>query len=409
MKILGIPATEYEKRRNNLLKLLPDKSVAIFISNYNSFSNLAPYRQDSNFLYFSGFELDKSYLLFYKSGKAKQSLLFTEENDPVMELWVGKRPDLKQLQKDYLFDAVLPNNKLDDVIARFFPTVENLFLYFPHEDSSFMGSERLFAKKIAEKYPYIKIQSVLDYASTLRRKKSKNEIELIKKAIEITKKGILNGAKEIKPGKNEYKVQAALEFGFRYNGSRNNAFQSIIASGINSTTLHYEENNSVIPENSVILFDVGSEYNYYASDISRTFPTSRKFTKKAKNIYSAVLNTQKAVIEAMKPGKTFKEINDFTRKLLAKEMKKLGYIKDDSELSKYYYHSVSHPIGLDVHDITNGAKLMEGDVVSCEPGLYVKEDKIGVRIEDDILITKKGSTVLSEIIPKEINDIENLF
>ncbi|NIA22942.1 MAG: M24 family metallopeptidase [Proteobacteria bacterium] len=409
MKIYGIPVTEYKNRRDNLLKSMPDKSVMILPSNYNSFSNLSPYRQDSNFIYFSGYEHDKSYLLFYKNSKQIMSILITEENDPVMELWVGKRPDLSEVKKNYLFDDVLPLKKFDDLLSRLLPGVENLLLHLPHEDNNILGAERVLAKRLTEKYPHLNIIQAIDYIAPLRRKKSKNEIAQITKAIEITKKGILKAAKEINPGKNEYKVQAALEFGFMYNGSKNNAFQPIIASGVNSTTLHYEENNSVIPENSVILFDVGSEYNYYASDISRTFPTSGKYTKKAKSLYQAVLNTQKAVIEEMKPGKTFRELNALTRKLLAKEMKKLGYIKEESEISKYYYHSVSHPIGLDVHDIMSSPKLVEGDVISCEPGLYVKEDKIGIRIEDDILITKKGAKVLSGIIPKEIKDIENLY
>lgn len=409
MKIFGIPVAEYKKRRDNLLKSIPDKSLLIIPSNYNSFSNLAPYRQDSNFIYFSGYEHDKSYLLFYKHSKQTLSILLTEENDPVMELWVGKRPDLQDIEKDYLFDRVLPNKKFDNLMSQLLPGIENLLFHFPSEDYNVLGVERVLAKRLIEKYPHLKMASATAYIASLRRKKSKNEIAQITKAIEITKMGILNAVKEITPGKNEYKVQAALEFGFRYNGSRNNAFQSIIASGINSTTLHYEENNSVIPEKSVILFDVGSEYNYYASDISRTFPTSKKYTKKAKSLYKAVLNTQKAVIEEMKPGKTFGELNELTKKLLAKEMKKLGYIKKDSEISKYYYHGVSHPIGLDVHDITSSPELVEGDVISCEPGLYVKEDKIGIRIEDDVLITKNGARVLSDIIPKEINDIENLF
>ncbi len=409
MKILGIPSNEYKKRRDNLLRKLPDRSIVIFLSNINSQSNLTPYRQDSNFIYMTGFKLDKSSLLLIKNGKFTKSILATEENDPKLELWIGKRPDFNDIKRDYLFDDVVPNTKFKEMLYFYLRHSDNLYFYFPNEDIKTLGQECVLAKELKDKFPYVSINSVSKYISSLRRTKSKNEIDLMKKAISITNKGIRNAIKHIKPGVYEYQVQAALEYGFRHNNSKNNAFISIIASGINSTTLHYSENNSKIPENSVILFDVGSEYNYYASDISRTFPTSGKFNKKQKNIYKAVLETQKAVIDKIKPGKTLKELNEFTIKLLGKEMKTMKYIKDVKDIGKYYYHCVSHPIGIDVHDIFNNGPLKAGDVISCEPGLYVKEDEIGVRIEDDILITKTGSEVLSSEIIKEINDIENLF
>jgi len=409
MNIFGVPAKEYRKRRENLIGKLPDKSVAIIPSNIDALLSITPYRQASNFLYFTGYERDKSILILFKNGKMKKSFFVTEENDPTMELWVGKRPKLDYIREHYLFDNVIPAKKFNSFLSRLLKNSDNLYFYFPPEPMEILGQERILSNKLKEKYPYLAVQPLLPIISKLRRKKSKSEINLIKKAIEITREGILNGVKEIKPGKYEYQVQAALEYGFRYNGSRNNAFSSIIASGINSTILHYSENNSRIPENGVILFDVGSEYNYYASDISRTFPTSRRFSRKQKNIYEAVLDAQKVVIKRIKPGKTFKDLNELTVKLLSKAMLKLKYIKDKKDIVKYYYHGVSHPIGLDIHDLSDNNILEVGDVISCEPGLYVREEKIGVRIEDDILVTKEGAQVLSDSIPKEINDIYNLF
>ena len=206
----------------------------------------------------------------------------------------------------------------------------------------------------------------------------------------------------------EYEVEAY----YQYMLKRNNTFESfktICASGVNSTILHYESNNSQIDNDSLILCDLGCLKNNYASDISRTFPKDGKFSEMQKKIYEIVLNTNKKCISFLKPGVTRLDYETLARDTLASGLLELGLIKEKDEIDKYYYHSVGHMLGLDVHDVSKFEEFKEGMVVTCEPGLYIPELKIGVRIEDDILITKTGSKNLSEDIIKEICDIETLM
>ena len=211
----------------------------------------------------------------------------------------------------------------------------------------------------------------------------------------------------IKVRDNEYQVQADYIHEITLQGSEGYSFNTIMASGENATILHYEDNNQPLHKGELILCDLGALYKNYGSDITRTYPINGTFTDRQKEIYEVVLHANKETINFIKPGRTWKEVNDFTRNILAEGAKKLGIIKEDKEIIKYYYHSFGHFLGLDVHDVGNhNIPLEEGMVLTVEPGLYIKEEKIGVRIEDDILITKDGNINLSKNIIKEIKDIE---
>ena len=208
----------------------------------------------------------------------------------------------------------------------------------------------------------------------------------------------------------EYELEAYFDFILRKNGVTDFAFKPIIASGINSTILHYSSNNSKTNPGDVVLLDVGAQYNYYSADISRTFPISGKFTERQNAIYQIVLNTMKKVQSEAKPGITLFELNEVAKKALAEGCKEIKLINSDDELSKYYFHSISHFLGLDTHDVGGKKiKLEPGMVITNEPGLYIPEEKIGIRIEDDLLITEKGCENLSKDIPRELFEIENLW
>jgi len=205
----------------------------------------------------------------------------------------------------------------------------------------------------------------------------------------------------------EYQLESFFDQYLRYNGQRRNSFKTIAGSGVNATILHYSKNNTIIGEGELILFDLGAEVDYYIADITRTFPISGKFSKRQKDVYQAVLNVNKKCIEYLKPGITWKELNLYANKLITEELKALGLIKEDHELVKYYWHSIGHSIGLDTHDPSlYNVPLQEGMVITIEPGIYIEDEKIGVRIEDNVLITKEGPVNLSKDIIKEVKDIE---
>ena len=239
--------------------------------------------------------------------------------------------------------------------------------------------------------------------------KSKEEVALIKESIETTRRAIYNVMSHAKEHSEESIANAYHDF-VLISEKKINSFDPIIAAGHNGTTLHYESNNSPIEPNTLMLMDVGCYTNHYSSDISRTFPVSGKFTKRQKEVYEVVLDCNKRCIEHAKAGMSWKELNDFAKRILANGCKKLGLIKEDSELEKYYFHSIGHSLGLDVHDPSiDNLGILEGMVITIEPGLYIPEESIGIRIEDDIQITKDKAVVLSSSIIKEVADIEEMM
>ncbi|MDE6182597.1 MAG: Xaa-Pro dipeptidase, partial [Eubacteriales bacterium] len=259
-----------------------------------------------------------------------------------------------------------------------------------------------------ENYPYANIKNVYNIIGNFRLLKTETEIETMKKAINITKQGIESILKNAKPNMMEYEIEAYFDFELKRNGVKEKAFSTILASGKNATVLHYGDNNSKAKDGSLVLIDLGASYGYYSADISRTFPVNGKYTERQKELYNIVLEGQKKVIESIKPGLPIKRLNEILIEYYQVELKKIGLIKEDSEVSKYYYHNVGHALGLETHDITGTDYeiLKEGMVITVEPGLYIAEEEIGIRIEDDILVTKTGYENLSKDIIKTVEEIE---
>ncbi len=209
---------------------------------------------------------------------------------------------------------------------------------------------------------------------------------------------------------NERELESLFEYTIKNVGSKGTSFGTISASGKHATVLHYEDNNGVIEDGTLILNDLGALSNEYAADITRTYPANGVFTDRQKQFYELVLHVNKTIITMVKPGVTFAELNAKANDLLAKGMMDLGKIKESSELKKYYYHSIGHYLGLDVHDVGINSKPLEpGVIITVEPGIYVEEEAIGIRIEDNVLVTKDGYCNLSEAIIKEVADIEHFM
>lgn len=273
-----------------------------------------------------------------------------------------------------------------------------------------MTEAQYFAKLVIEKYPYIHIKNIFHNISDLRTIKDKEEIEVIRKAIAITKRGIEAMMKNSKEGIMEYQLEAYFDYVLTSEGVKDKAFKTIAAAGKNGTILHYGDNNSKCGENDLILFDLGAQYKYYNADISRTFPVNGKFTERQKAVYNVVLRANEEVAKAVKPGLPFSELNEIAKRVLGEGCKALGLIKEDSELSKYYFHGVSHYLGLDTHDVGDREQVLKpGMVFTNEPGLYIPEEAIGIRIEDDILVTEDGYENLSKDIIKTVEEIQEFM
>ena len=289
----------------------------------------------------------------------------------------------------------------------------NLYLDLERMSANREGTiSHRFANEITTKYPQVRINNVYSKIGELRLKKSQEEVDKIKKAIEITKSGIEKLMSEARVGMKEYELEAYFDFNCKVKGATGLAFTTIAAAGENATTLHYVDNNCELKENDLILFDLGAEYNCYNADISRTFPVNGKFTERQKEVYNAVLRVNEEIINLIKPGMKYKYVNEKATELIAEECIKLGLIKDKSEVRKYYYHSIGHSLGMDTHDIETPHRdiiFEPGVVFTVEPGIYIAEEGIGIRIEDDILVTEDGVINLSSDIIKTVEEIENFM
>jgi len=413
----GFDMADVKSRIEKILNSLEEGSMLILYSGKSpvkSADETYNFTPNRNFYYFTDLDIENAYLVISKTESKVVEKLFIERNDPKLARWVGEKPSkehcskLSKIQEEDISFLDEFNGYIGDTLSR--SNIKNVYLYLksPHWEN--MTKEKQIAQEIHRLFPYVCIKDISTKIADLRTIKDEEEIENIKKAIEITKEGILNIIKNSKPGMYEYELEAYFDFSLRKNGVKDFAFKPIVASGPNSTILHYSANERKIQEGDLVLLDLGAQYNYYSGDISRTFPISRKFSPRQAEIYQIVLNTQKEVQSQAKPGLTLFELNEIAKKSLAESCKKIGLIKTDEELSKYYFHSVSHFLGLDTHDV--GDKYMPlkpGMVITNEPGLYIEEEGIGVRIEDDLLITENGCENLSRAIPKEIEEIECIW
>ncbi len=413
-----ISENEYKKRRKRLAKKLSSNSVAVlFSSGYKTRSNDTqyPFRQNSNFYYMTGFKEDKSALLIVKKKDDIKVILFVAKKDKKQELWNGKRLGEKKAKKRFLVDEVLVMDDFEVQLKKYLQATKELYFDFLLDYSKVKILKR-YAKTLSTH------KNIAPLIQKMRLVKSHAEIELIRKAINITKEAHTSLMEMPKSGKNEYELLAELEYVFKKNGAYSDAYTSIVACANNANTLHYIENNKPLKDTELILVDAGCEYEYYASDITRTIAVSQ-FNKSQKELYDLVLATQLEVMEMIKPHAKRSDLQKRAVELLTVGMLRLGILKGSvkklikkEKYKKYYPHGIGHWMGLDVHDEcpykdTDGNELefKEGMVLTIEPGLYIdKNDKnvpkkyrgIGIRIEDDILITKGGYENLSKAIAK---------
>lgn len=367
-----------------------------------------------NFFYLTGINEPNITLLAYKTKNKVNEYLFIDKSDPVLEKWIGKSISKEESEELSGINLIKYNEEFETFLSRtlFTNQIKNVYLDLERRELDTVTTKaQQFVTKLQSNYPYLQIKNVYPEICELRVYKKPEEIEKIKKAIDITYKGITNLLNNSKANMKENQLEAYFDFTLKSEGVKHNAFNTIVAGGKNGTILHYENNDAVIEDQSLVLLDLGAQYENYNADISFTFPINGKFTEKQKTYYNIVLKALKETTDLIKPGVAFASLNESTKKILAEECIKVGLIKEESEISNYYYHGVSHFLGLDTHDVGNYTDLIlqPGMVLTVEPGLYIEEEGIGIRIEDDVLVTEDGNEVLSKDIIRTVEEIEEFM
>ena len=404
----------YRERREKVYSQMEEKSVLILYSGealHISADAYHHFEANRQFFYLTGICRENMALVLEKCGERLEETLYIEPVDPSVERWVGKKMTEEEAKEISGVEAVAVMDSLPSALDRIMTRKLPKKVYFDtyrHQMSDLPDYNVAKAQAFISAYPGIAVESIYPAVAALRMVKDADEVALTKEAVKVTEEALDHVLATLKPGMMEYQVQAEFEYKVKSLGADGMAFPTIAGSGINGTMLHYETNHDVCKENTLVLLDLGARVKGYNADITRTYPVSGKFTERQKQFYNIVLKANRSVAEMAKPGLTLKELNDHCKSVLAEGLIGLGLIEKEEEVGKYYMHGVSHHLGIDVHDVTvpEQAKLMPGMIITDEPGLYIDEEEIGIRIEDDLLITEDGCEVLSESIVRTVEEIE---
>ncbi len=374
--------------------------------------SLHKWRQDSVFYYYTGIDYpDCSLLLIPTPSGENSEMLFIPVVDPEKEKWNGKMLTKEQAKEVSGIKTVLYNDSLLQVLFRVQRWREALYYeldeFYPELS---LTPQHLLLSDLRKRLPGLQ-QKKMSILSVLQRtKKQPEEIELVKKSLSIIKGALNRVVKTMKPGMMEYQVEAELTHHYLFEGCERHGFDPIVAGGVNATVLHYVENSKPLKDGDLVLIDTGGEYRMYSGDITRTYPINGKFSERQKKCYQAVLDVNKMFIEGLEPGKSWNELFDAASKLTGEIYADYGLIEDPKKHLSVSYHKIGHYLGLDVHDTGRPNDPMQsGTLITVEPGLYLPDEGIGIRIEDNVLLTNDGYEVLSKDIPKEIEDIEALM
>ena len=427
MKYEAIDSKLFVKNRQRFSKALKPNSLAIFNSNDIMPTNAdgtMPFRQNNDLFYLSGVDQEESIVLIFPDAKAEKhrEILFLKETNAYIAVWEGAKLDKKQAYQTSGIQTVYWLDEFEAVLKDLVHEAKHVYLNTNEHLRAKIEVETRdarFGKWIRETYPNQSYELSAPIMHKIRAVKDDIEIALIQKACDLTESAFRKILKTIKSGVMEYEIEADVIHEFIRNRSRGFAYTPIIASGKNACVLHYIENNCECKDGDVILMDFGAEYANYASDMTRCVPVSGKFTSRQKDVYNAVLRVMKAAKKLLVPGTLLNEYHVEVGKLMEKELIGLGLItpqdvaNQSSELpayKKYFMHGTSHYLGLDVHDVGSWENPIEaGMVFTCEPGIYIPEENLGIRLENDILVTENGPVDLMANIPLEAEEIEALM
>lgn len=430
--------SEFAKRRARLLAALDHNSIAILPAapeRTRSRDVEHPYRSDSDFYYLTGFPEPEAIVVLIPGRKQGQYVLFCRERDPMMETWHGRRAGLEGAMERYGADDAFPIEDVDDILPGLMENRERVYYSMgTHPDLDHRMIEwlnRVREKSRAGIHAPGEFVSLDHLLHELRLIKSTAEIQAMKKAAKVSAEAHCRAMQACKPGMLEYQVEAEILHHFMLNGCRHAAYPSIVGGGENGCILHYTDNDAELKDGDLLLIDAGGEYDNYAADITRTFPVNGQFSAAQKALYEVVLKAQYAAIEKVQPGNHWDEPHMAAVKELTKGLIKLGILKGtpaklikEEAYRHFYMHRTGHWLGMDVHDVgdykVDGQwRLLEpGMVLTVEPGLYIpagskgvakKWWNIGIRIEDDVRVTRNGHEVLTQGVPKEAAEIEALM
>ncbi|MDC0204674.1 aminopeptidase P N-terminal domain-containing protein [Flavobacteriales bacterium] len=415
------------KNRTLLLSKLDANCMAIFNSNDIMPTNAdgtMPFRQNNDLFWLTGVDQEESVLIVYpdNSNNQEKEILFLKETSELIAIWEGAKLSKSEVFTTSGIKSVYWLNELDDKLHELMQKCDGVYLnknIHSRAAAEVETRDDRFRKMIADKFSSIEIKEAAPIMHELRSIKSEVEVALIQNACDITERGFRRILPFIKPGVMEYEIEAELMHEFLNNRSTGFAYPPILGSAKNSCVLHYVENNKQCKDGDILLMDFGAEYSNYASDMTRTIPVNGKFSDRQKAVYSSVLHVMKEATNMLRPGTMFKQYNAEVGKIMENELIKLGLFdkndvqKQDSEnpvYKKYFMHGTSHYLGLDVHDVGNfDWPMKEGMVFTCEPGIYILKEELGIRLENDILVTANGPNDLMKNIPIEIEEIEDLM
>lgn len=430
--------SEFKRRRKALMQQIGKGNIALIASASNQTRNRDvefPFRQDSDFYYLTGFNEADSLAVFIPGREQGEYILFCREFDEKKALWEGAHSGLEGATEHYAADDSFPIDDMDEILPGMLENKSKVF--YP------MGRDGELDHQILEWINHLRKQSrnginapgelvCLElFLHEMRMFKSAAELKLMRKAAEVSCKAHKRAMQQCKAGLYEYQIEAEIVHEFMQDGLRSVAYPSIVAGGKNACVLHYVDNKDKLKKGDLLLIDAGAECDHYAADITRTFPVSGKFSSAQKQLYQLVLDAQYAAIEQIKPGKQWNKAHDVSVEIITKGLVDLGLLKGrvsklikDEKYKQFYMHRIGHWLGMDVHDVGDYKlgdewRLLEaGMVLTIEPGLYIPQDcetvdvrwrGIGIRIEDDVLVTKEGHEVLTHAVPKEIDEIETLM
>lgn len=435
---MKISKQEFARRRKQLMAQMEANSIAIIPSANEKIRNRDceyQFRQDSDFYYLCGFPEPDAVLVLLPGREQGETILFCRERDVTMELWNGYRAGPEGACSDYAADDAFPIGDIDEILPGLLEGRERVYYAMGRNtdfDRRVMAWVNVIRSKVrAGAHPPGEFLDLDHLLHDLRLYKSAAELRIMKLAGDISADAHCRAMRICKPGMMEYQLEAEILHEFASKGARFPAYSSIVGAGKNACILHYIENSSKIKDGDLILIDAGCELEHYAADITRTFPANGRFSKAQKAIYTIVLEAQLAAIKTIKPGSHWNEAHDATVQVITQGLKALGLLKgslkkliEQEAYRDFYMHRAGHWLGMDVHDVGDykvndeWRVLEEGMVMTVEPGIYIAPDNdkvdkkwrgIGVRIEDDVVVTKTGCEILTDAVPKTIADIEALM
>jgi Xaa-Pro aminopeptidase len=427
MKYITPDASLFVLNRKNFAQRLKSKSIAIFNSNDEQLrsgdQNFA-FKQNPDLYYLSGIDQEQTILILFPDcpNPLYREVLFLRQTNEHIKVWEGHKYTKEEAKKASGLEQVFWLDEFWTVLQSIIHYAENIYLNTNENDRSVFEvpyRDLRFIQQLKERYPLHQYERSALILRDLRPLKSEIEVQLTKKACEITRDAFVRVLKFTKPGVSEYEIEAEIIHEFIRQRATGHAYNPIIASGPNANILHYNDNNQVCKAGDVILFDFGAEYANYNADMSRSIPVSGRFSPRQKEVYNAVLRVMRAATKLLVSGTIWNEYHDEVGRIMEAELIGLGLL-DKQALAKqnpaaplykkYFMHGTSHHLGIDVHDFASRYKAFEvGNILTCEPGIYIPEEGLGIRIENNILITKNGNIDLMADIPVEVEELEDIM